>query len=267
MKLTDIFKPVFPISRLKALQGFFIKRRENVEGSVTDLVKQAQIVDGKIKEKQREIERSKSIMKQTKGDESKKSTFLLEARRAGRRQQSTLSLMELRNMLEMLIRVGRKILEACHFYEEDIADTITDLEEKMTAAKTTHRMIENAKEIILDSTAKKSFDETVEYVIDFYNGKLGEVTSFVDMSKQFLDSVDVEKGIYEQDGIEMLKQWEKQSDSLLLGVEEKQQLIHAAYDPEQAIDLSHPFPEKEKVLAARSKELESPYKRLLLEDK
>ena len=63
------------------------------------------------------------------------------------------------------------------------------------------------------------------------------------MSASFIDSVDIQNGIYEENALRMIEQWEKTGDSILLG-DQKRLLLQRSEDTqaggeEQSDDPSH----------------------------
>jgi hypothetical protein len=58
--------------------------------------------------------------------------------------------------------------------------------------------------------------------------KMGEIDSFIESSKGFVEGLDLQNGVYEADALEKLKQWENKADSILLGTGGKAQLLEQA---------------------------------------
>jgi hypothetical protein len=83
------------------------------------------------------------------------------------------------------------------------------------------------------------FDQAMEVIADDVANKVGEMEQFMELSANFMDSVDLQNGIFEEQGLKMLAEYEKKSSILLLGGEE-------AYDGE-SLDLNEYQAEKEKI--------------------
>lgn len=67
----------------------------------------------------------------------------------------------------------------------------------------------------------------------------------MEMSASFMDSVDLQNGIFEEEGLKMLEKWEKEGVSLLLG-EEKESLLLKANSDSDVLDLNEPIRERVK---------------------
>jgi hypothetical protein len=90
------------------------------------------------------------------------------------------------------------------------------------------------------------FDQALEAVADDVSQKVGEMERFMDMSESFMNSIDLQNGIFEEEGMKMLEQWEAESDSLILG-DDKSTLLLAAEDDSQILDLNEPIRQPEKM--------------------
>jgi hypothetical protein len=63
---------------------------------------------------------------------------------------------------------------------------------------------------------------------------------FMDMSTNFMDSVDLQNGVFEEEGLKMLEMWEKEGASLLLG-DQKENLLEEANNDKMELDLTAPI--------------------------
>ena len=65
------------------------------------------------------------------------------------------------------------------------------------------------------------FDQAMEVVADDIGRKVGEMEEFMEISDKFMSSIDLQNGIFEEQGLEMLEKWEKEGASFLLKDDEK----------------------------------------------
>jgi len=61
-----------------------------------------------------------------------------------------------------------------------------------------------------------------------------------------MQSIDLQNGVFEEEGLKMLEKWENESVSLLLGGE-KESLILKSNDESEVLDLNAPIKHAEKV--------------------
>ncbi len=71
-------------------------------------------------------------------------------------------------------------------------------------------------------------------------GKVGEMEQFMEMSSSFMNSIDLQNGIFEEEGLKMLEKWESEGVSLILG-KEKDSLLLQANNPNEVLDLNVPI--------------------------
>lgn len=79
-----------------------------------------------------------------------------------------------------------------------------------------------------DKDKRALFDESLEALADDISGKVGEMEQFMELSENFMASVDLQNGVFEEEGLKMLEKWEVEGVSKILG-KEKQALV--ANDP------------------------------------
>ena len=94
-----------------------------------------------------------------------------------------------------------------------------------------------------DPDKRAMFDMAMEAVTEDVASKVGEMERFMEVSANFMNSIDLQQGVFEEDGLKMLEKWEKESTSLLLG-EEKSNLLLEAEDDSNVLDLNAPVAEK-----------------------
>jgi hypothetical protein len=144
--------------------------------------------------------------------------FKLQARKAGRLKDSNFTLQALLNKMEALSKVLLKMRETSDFVIQDMEDEIQVNEQKYAAIKQAYGAFTAAKKIIRgDPDQKAIFDQALEYLADDYSTKVGEIESFIQMSSGFIQSVDLEHGMVEEDALAQFEEWEKKADLLMLG--------------------------------------------------
>ena len=83
---------------------------------------------------------------------------------------------------------------------------------------------------------KKCLIVPLEVIAEDVSMKIGEMERFMDMSTNFMDSIDLQNGIFEEEGLELLEKWEKEGVSLILG-NPKDLLVH----DQHSVDLDAPI--------------------------
>jgi hypothetical protein len=91
-------------------------------------------------------------------------------------------------------------------------------EQEYKAIKASHSAMRSAMNILSGNSDKKyMYDMALEAMADDVGQKVGEMERFMDMSKNFMDGIDLQNGVFEEEGLAMLDKWEKEGVSFLLG--------------------------------------------------
>ncbi len=178
---------------------------------------------------------------------NKQAQMILKSRKAGRLKESNMRLEDLYRKMEILYRVLTKMYENSEILMEDVQDQVMVKEQERKAIRASHSAIKSAMNIIKgDSDKRALFDQAMEAIADDVSQKVGEMERFMEVSESFMQSVDLQNGVFEEEGLKMLEKWENEGASLLLGTE-KQHLLDQAADDEDVLDLSSPIKQPEKI--------------------
>ena len=179
-------------------------------------------------------------------EQKNKSQVILKSRKAGRLKESNMKLEDLYKKMEILYRVLMKMYENSEILKEDVADQVEIKEQEFKVIKASHSAMNSAMDIIRgDSNKKEMFEMALENIADDVSQKVGEMEQFMELSENFMQSIDLQNGIFEEEGLKMLEKWEKGGMSLILGDEKDQLLLEAESD--QALDLNKGMLSKEKL--------------------
>jgi hypothetical protein len=143
---------------------------------------------------------------------------------------------QVKEKLEILYRVLNRILQAIDFTIEDMGDEV-DVQEKTRAGVLAgYSAMQAAKEIINgDQDKREMYDMAMQFMIDDAAAKTGEIEAFLEMSQDFLSSIDLQNMSFEESALAQLEAWEQRMDTVLLPPPEKRLLLDAARDPNQVL--------------------------------
>lgn len=238
-KITGIFIEMNPMAILKAyvsdLKGNLKKMRKQIGKLRVQMHKLKEM----IVKNQRNIKANMDLASKAKKS-NQEAQMILKTRKAGRLQESNMKLGDLYKRMEVLYRVLNKMYENSAILTEDIEDQIELKEQEHKAMMASHSAMKSAMTIIKGDTDKRAmFDQALEAIATDVSGKVGEMERFMEMSEDFMNSIDLQNGIFEEKGMEMLEKWERESTSMLLG-ESKEDLILKANDDNEVLDLNAP---------------------------
>jgi phage shock protein A len=236
--ITKIFIDIDPIS---IIENYIVSLQENL----SKMNKQLSNLKGQLSNLKNVIDsneenRKNNIKMASKAKETGNNNIVvLQTRKAGRLQQSNMTLSTLYTKMEVLYRVLSKMYENGEIVLEDTEDEVKVRKTEYKAIKTGYSAFRSAMSILKGDPDKKLvFDMTMERLADDIGQKVGEMERFMDISKSFMDSIDLQNGVYEDDGLKMLEQWETESGKImLLGEDTKETLIAQANDPKDKLTL------------------------------
>jgi hypothetical protein len=110
---------------------------------------------------------------------------------------------------------------------QEVADfTVVDLKNEVEEQSDKRKFIVNATNIVKEASAiingnqseKELFDMAMEFAKDDYGMRVGEIENFFDQSQSFIDGLDIQNGVFEQEALDkMQKFWDESATSLLIG--------------------------------------------------
>lgn len=238
--ITAAFIQIDPIGILKTYV-------DELKSNLKNMSKQLGVVKGQMQrlkmimaDNQKTIDNNLKLASKAK-ENDKKAIMILKSRKAGRLKESNMRFDELYKKLELLYRVLLKMYENSEIMLEDIEDQVMVKEQERKAIRASHSAMKSAMNIIAGNSDKREmFDQALEAIADDVSSKIGEMERFMEMSSSFMQSIDLQNGVFEEEGLELLEKWEKEGVSLLLGTE-KDLLINKAKSDHDFVDLDSPI--------------------------
>ncbi len=237
--ITGIFVQIDPIGILENYIDDLKKSLRKMSQQIANLQGQMQKLGAIIKDNERQINQNLQIADAAKRND-KQAIMVLKSRAAGRLQDSNMRLEDLYKKMEVLHRVLIKMYENSEIMSLDLEDQVKVKKQERTAIQASHSAMSSAMSILNGNPDKKRmFDMAMEAVNDDVSQKIGEMQRFMDLSGNFMNSIDLQNGIFEEEGLKMLEKWEKEGISMILG-EDKNTIIRQSNN--QAINLNGPTP-------------------------
>jgi phage shock protein A len=237
--ITGMFVQIDPIGILKSYIDDLKDSLSKMNGQISNLKGQMYKLGEMIKQNQRDIQNNLGMANKAK-ETGREAIMVLKARKAGRLQESNMKLEDVYKRMEVLYRVLTKMYENSEIMLEDLNDQVIVKEQEYKAIKASHSAIRSAQAILSGNSDKKyMYDMALEAMAEDVGQKVGEMERFMDMSKNIMESIDLQNGVFEEEGMAMLEKWENEGVSLLLGGD-KEKIIRTANNPAQTLDLNAP---------------------------
>ncbi len=243
--ITALFVKIDPISVLKTYVDDLrnkLKTMEIQRGKLTQQKHQLmEVISNNRKEMETNLKKASDSKEKNDNEE-----LILASRKAARLKDSNEKLSELLNRMQIMERIINKMHGNSKIMLEDVQDQVAIKERERIAMRASHSAMRSAMDIIKGDKDKRAvFDMAVEAVADDVSKKVGEMERFMDLSENFMKSIDLQNGIFEEEGLKMLEKWEKEGTAFL-DVDDKAAL-GSGKEKTDVLDLNSPKAEPEKV--------------------
>jgi phage shock protein A len=219
--ITGIFVTIDPIGILKNYISDLQDNLKKMDTQIGNLKGQMRKLVTIVEENNKEINNNMAIARKAK-DQGNENAMLLHSRKAARLQESNEKYTELHKRMTILYRVLSKMYSNSEILLEDTVDQVKVKEQERKAIRASHSAMKSAMSIIKGDADKRAiFDQAMEHIADDVANKVGEMERFMEMSANFMNSIDLQNGVFEEEGLKMLEEYEKKSTLLLLGGKEK----------------------------------------------
>lgn len=218
--VTGIFVTIDPIGILKNYIGDLENNLSKMGSQIGNLKGQMQKLKTIMTDNIKDIDQNMLIARKAK-EQGNQQAMLLSSRKAARLQESNEKYSQLHSKMAILYKVLSKMYSNSEILLEDTRDQVKVKEQEYKAIKTSHSAMRSAMSIIKGDADKRAiFDQAMEYVADDVANKVGEMERFMEMSTDFMNSIDLQNGVFEEQGLKMLEDYEKKSTLLLMGGKE-----------------------------------------------
>lgn len=229
-----------PINILKSYIEEMEKNHTKMGDQITKLKGTIRMLQTRIKEN---LETARSQMALAEQAKKKQLTgqIILRTNKAGRLEQSNRTYSDLLKKIEVIYRVLAKMYENTGILIEDTKDQIEQKETEWKTIRQANSAMRSAMSIINGDKDKRAiYEQALEYMAQDIGNKVGEMERFIELSENFMQGVDLQNGVFEEKGMKMLEEWEKNADSWLLG-SDKAQIVAAANDEQNSLDVDAPL--------------------------
>lgn len=225
-KITGAFVEIDPIGIMKSYIDDLKSKRGVMEESIGKLRGQIAVCQRQVTENDREYEKQMSTAKVAR-DRGNTSALTLANRQAGRLEKlNNESLKPILVTMEVHLRALAKYYEVTGTVIEDLHNEVNAQQIQRNMILQSHSAMSTAKKILMGGTDQKElFDQAMEFVVNDYGMKLGEIENFIENSKGFVESLDLQNAAFDEAAMKKLKEWENNVDSVLLGPQQKQQML------------------------------------------
>ncbi len=214
--ITGLFVQIDPIGILKSYVEDLEDNLAKMSKQIGNLKGQMRKLETLIKENKEEIENNLKLASVAK-QQNNEGQVILATRKAARMQDTNEKYQELYNKMQVLYRILDKMYKNAEILLEDTRDQVKIKEQERKIIRTSHSAMKSAMSVISGDPDKRAmFDMALENIADDVANKIGEMERFMEVSASLMESIDLQQGVFQEEGLKMLEQWEKESTLLLL---------------------------------------------------
>jgi len=216
-KITGMFVQLDPIGILKSYVDDLKDNLRKMSKQIGELRGQMRKLQTMIKSNQKEIDNNMKLASHAKAKGNEKQ-MLLSTRKAARMKETNKKYAALVKRMDIMYRILQKMYTNSEILLEDTKDQVMVKEQERKAIRASHGAMKSAMSIISGNPDKRAvFDQAMEHIADDVANKVGEMERFMEMSSNFMESVDLQNGVFEEQGLKMLEKFEKESTLMLMG--------------------------------------------------
>jgi len=239
--ITGLFVQIDPIKILENYVEYLKKNMRKMNLHITQLKGQVSQLKTIILKNRREMEHSIKLAEQAK-KQGKNELITINTRQYGRLKETNERYQKLLDKMLVLYKVLNKIHVNSGYLIQDTENDVRMRKQELKAIKTGHSAMKRAMSIIQGDPDKRLiFDMATETVVEDIHQKIGEMERFIEISGSFIDSIDLQNGIYEQEGLEILEKFEKEGSSFLFGEPKEEDLLKIKKEEEGLADMEKTF--------------------------
>ena len=215
--LTGLFVNIDPIGILKSYVEELEKNLRTMREQIGKLRGQQRHLQTLIATNETEIKKQLQLAKLAK-ERGKNQPMILSSRRAARLRESNQKYEVLLSKIGVLNRVLNRMHDNSEVLLEDTRDQVQLRIEERKAIRASHGAMKSAMSVINGNPDQRAlFDAAMEGIAEDVANKVGEMERMMELSSEFMSSVDLQNGVFADEGLRMLEEWERKSDLMLTG--------------------------------------------------
>lgn len=214
-KITAMFITIDPIGILENYIDEMDAQIAKVAEHTNSLNGQKRKMKNRIESKKQEMEKNLAVASQAQKTGNAHAATL-NARSASRAEDVIRNLNKTYEKIDLLHNVLKNMYEKVKFLRDDTENLVENKKYEYESIKAAHKAMTGAQRLLQGNDSQMAmFEMTMEHIADDIGMKVGEMESFMEMSQDFMTNVDLETGVMDERGLELLERFQN-GDSLLL---------------------------------------------------
>lgn len=213
-KVTGFIIVLDPIAIIEGYLGDIKDSLEDMETQIANLSGQIRIISKKVEDRRKQFKRYEglALAARNKGSEYR-GQMSLNLRKSQREEEAMKRYIVLKDKMEAIFKVLSKMKSYSAIMIEDISHEIELKKDERKMIRTSHSAMKSAMSIINGNNDKKEmFDLAMEHIADDIGMRIGQMEIFMDNSADFMNNIDLENAMFEEQGLANLDKWVKDSN-------------------------------------------------------
>jgi hypothetical protein len=215
--MTSVLVEIDPIGIMKGYIDTLRQKKKKLDENKSSLKGQIRACDEQINANSAEINKATNLARAAE-QQGNRGQLVVHGRNIERLSALNERMKGTRAKMEMLYQMLVKYSDATDLVIQDMCNDVKAREQEMKYSRTANSAMRSAMAILKGEGADRElYDEAMEYALNDYANKMGEIEDFMESTRTIMDGIDLQNGVWEQAAIEKLNQFENKTDSLLLG--------------------------------------------------
>jgi phage shock protein A len=212
--ITGLIIQLDPIKILETYIQSLQESMEKMNEHITTLAQEVTKLRNAVNKNKKDMENNLSYASEAKKHNNGKEAAL-SARQAERLRESNVRLIDLLAKLESVYNMLKRVYENAGYLLQDTENEVDIKKREYVSLKAGHSAFKAAMKVIKgDPDELEIFNMSMEAVSNDISNKIGEMERFMELSASAMTKVDIQNAVFEEQGFQLLEQWEKDSSIL-----------------------------------------------------
>lgn len=214
-----------PIGELESDNDDLKDYADEVDKQKSNLSSRMEQVEADIGRNQKEIQADMSLISAAKKTGKASGEIAAKSVEIQGFAETNKELQELHKTMELLYSFLEKVSEKCRATFAYNASVIKVEKRRLESITAAYKGIQAAKKFLTGSPEMDDFERHLEYVHEMSEQKMGAIKDFMRVSRSVIEDMDLKKSADYEQAMQMLNNWEKNSQQFLLVNEESSTVI------------------------------------------
>lgn len=236
-KIAGLFVQLDPIKILESYIDYLKKNRDEMNTNIQKLRGQLSKLHSIVTQNQNEMDQKIRIARQAKL-QNRTELVAINTRQYGRLKELNGKYETMIGKMNVLYNVLTKIYTSTAYMIQDTENEVRLRKQEAAAIMSGYSAMQHAMNIINgDPDRKMMFDMANEALADDIYAKIGEMDTFIELSGDFIDNVNIQNAAFEQQGNDLIAKLEKMEREGLSYLESTAQLPQGDVKPMTASEI------------------------------